>query len=133
MIGAIKTALSGLMAQGTKLATTSSNIANAFTAGSVEDEANAPYAAKNTQFSSVNDGKGVAATVVNKDPAFVPSYDPDSPFANEEGIIGAPNVSLDQEVVALKEAELAYKANLKTIETASEMQDELLDSFDKDV
>lgn len=133
MIDAIKTAISGLLAQKTRASTASSNIANATTTGTLDQNngLQAPYTPVETQFTADKDG-GVRASVANRDPAFVPSYAPNSPFADENGIIGAPNVSLDQEIVTLKQAEIAYKANLKTIEIASEMEDALLDSFDKD-
>jgi flagellar basal-body rod protein FlgC len=133
MISAIQTALSGLLSQGSKVATAASNIANVSTTGSLDKNSNqrAPYTPVDAQFSSQENG-GVSTTVVNRDPAFIPSYAPNSPFADENGIIGAPNISLDQEIVSLKQAETAYKANLKTIEIASEMEDALLNSFDRD-
>lgn len=131
MIDAIRTALSGLVAAGTKAATAASNIANAHTTGAVSG-GKAPY----TPVDAVNtatEGGGVQANVVPRRPAFVPSYDPSSPFADAQGLIGAPNVSYEQEIVSLKQAELSYKANIKVIETATELQDELIDAFDEKV
>ena len=40
---------------------------------------------------------------------------------------------LGQELVNLKVAETSYRANLATIRTVSEMEDELLHTFDKKV
>ena len=70
--------------------------------------------------------------VLNRDPAFVPSFSPDSPFADEQGLVNAPNVSLDEEMVNLKIAEHAYKANAQVIKTSSEMQDALRDALNSD-
>lgn len=135
MIDSIRTALSGLLSAGTKAATAAGNIANANTTGAADGGASgrkAPY----TPVDAVNTsaaGGGVQANVVPRQPAFVPAYDPSSPFANADGIIGAPNVSYEQEIVSLKQAELSYKANLKVIETATDMQDALIDAFDEKV
>jgi flagellar basal-body rod protein FlgC len=76
-------------------------------------------------------GQGVRADFVQKDPPFVPAYDPDSPFANADGIIGVPNVNLAEEAVNVSLAKTAYKANLATIKTVDEMQDDLLRILDK--
>lgn len=132
MISAIKTALSGLLAQGQKAAGSASNIANASSTGRLDGESPAPYTPVDTQFSS-QEGGGVAAHTTPRQTPFVPSYAPDSPLANEEGYIGAPNVNLAEDIVNLKQAALAYKANIKTIEIASDMQDELLDAIDKNI
>lgn len=135
MISAIQTALSGLLAASKKVETGASNIANINTTGSLEDPDNAPYTPVTTVQKALADesgqGLGVKADVVAKNNPFTPVYSPDSPFANEEGIIGAPNVDLAEEAVNLKIAGFAYKASLSVIKTASAMEDELLRSFDK--
>ena len=41
--------------------------------------------------------------------------------------------NLAEDMVALKTAEISAKANLKTLETAAEMQEELLNSLDIEV
>lgn len=132
MIDAINTAISGLLAQGQKAANSASNIANAQSTGRLDGETPAPYKAIDTQFTT-QEGGGVNAQSLPRQNAFTPSYAPNSPFANEDGYIGAPNVSLEEEIVNLKQAELAYKANIKTVQIANEMQEELLNSIDKDV
>lgn len=131
MINAISIALSGLTAATNKLNATASNIANITTAGSLEEGGQAPYDALTTQQTTLDNG-GVKSEVVSAGRPFVPAYDPDSPFANEEGLIGAPNVDLAEEAVNLGLAEIAYKANIGTLKTAEEMSDELLRIFDED-
>ncbi len=126
----IQTSLSGLIASTKKLDAVSSNIANARTDGSLTDPNNAPYNAVKTQQTSLN--AGVKAEITPKTPPFVPSYAPNSPFADENGLIGAPNVDLTEELVISKEAEFAYKSNAALLKTTLEMQDALLKAIDRD-
>ncbi len=134
MINAIQTALSGLNAASKKIEAGASNIANLTTAGSLDDPDNAPYSAVTTIQENVTDsegnGIGVKSGIIPKDTPFVPAYSPDSPFANADGLVGVPNVNLAEEAVNISIAEATYKANLKVIETASELSDELLGIFD---
>jgi len=130
MVNSIQTSLSGLMASGKKVAVASSNIANARTTGSLSDAENAPYSALQTQ--NVAENGGVRAQVTEKTPPFVPAFDPDSPFADADGIIGAPNVNLGEELVITKEAEFAYKANAQLIKTDGELFDTLINALDTD-
>lgn len=137
MINAIQTALSGLLAASRRVEASASNIANQLTAGSLEDPDNAPYTPLTVQQESLKgtDGQsfGVKSEFAPKNPAFIPAYDPDSPFANEDGIIGLPNVDLAEEAVNLSIARAGYKASLAVVKTADEMQDDLLRTFDKRV
>ena len=130
MIGAISTALSGLFAASKRVEASASNIANVSSAGALDEkDGRAPYSALTT-VQKASEGGGVQAENIPKDPGFVPAYAPDSPFANEDGLIGVPNTDLAEDAVNLKLAETAYKANLATIKTAGEMNDELLRILD---
>lgn len=134
MIGAIQTALSGLVAATKKVEAGASNIANLQTTGSLDDPGNAPYTplttAQKTLSAADGSGLGVQSEFIAKRDPFTPAYDPDSPFANEDGLIGVPNVNLAEEAINLNMAATAYKANLAVIKTTTEMQDELLRTFD---
>lgn len=130
MIKAIGIALSGLDNASKRLSATASNIANASTVGSANGEGQAPYSPV-TSIQKTNEAGGVNTTIVPSGKPFVPSYDPDSPFADENGIIGAPDVNLATEAINSIVAELSYKANIEVIKTAEDMGDELLDIFDK--
>ncbi len=134
MIQAIQTALSGLTAAGRKAEAAASNIANMQTTGSLTDPAQPPYTPIATQQTAVTDGQGnpqgVQSTFVPRSQPFVPGYEPGSPLADENGLVGVPNVNLAEEAVNLKLAALTYKASAQTIEVASEMQEELLNMFD---
>ncbi len=99
MINAISIALSGLDSASTRLNASASNIANAFTEN---------YTPVDT--TSTADASGGVQTTITNRPA---------PFEND----------LTTEIVDLKVAELAYKANLQTIEVAGDLFDELIDTF----
>lgn len=133
MIGAISTALTGLFAASKRVEASANNVANASSAGSLDPaHPRQPYQALTT-VQTANESGGTSATNIPKKPGFVNAYAPDSPFANEEGLVGAPNVDLTEEAVNLKIAEITYKANASVIRTASEMSDELLNMFDERV
>ena len=137
MINTINIALSGLAAATKKLEASASNIANLQTVGSLEEGSQAPYSALTTHQTAQTDGEGngvgVSSEIVPKGQPFVPAFDPDSPFANEEGIIGVPNVDLAEEAVNLNIAELTFKANVATLNTAQELSDEIFRIFDEKV
>lgn len=132
MVSSINIGISGLQAATARLNASAANIANFTTSGSLTDPDNAPYTPQDVTYQSQGDG-GVLANTVSRDPAFVPAFDADSPFADENGFIGVPNISLSSEIVNLKLAELSYKANIQTIETSSDLFEELLDTFDERV
>ena len=121
------------MAASKKAQVSSNNIANASTTGSLDpSKGPKPYEAQQTVTTSVAGG-GVSAASVSRQPGFVPSYEPDSPFADESSMVGAPNVNLEEEMINLKVAEQAYKANAQTIRVAKDMSEELLNALDKKV
>ena len=134
MINAISISLSGLEAATKKVNAAASNVANLQTVGSLEEGEQAPYTPLGTQQTAVTDtsgnGLGVRTDYVAKDQPFVPTYDPDSPFANEDGVIGVPNIDLAEEAVNQTLAKLQYKASAATLRTASELSDELFSIFD---
>jgi flagellar basal-body rod protein FlgC len=130
MFGAIGTALSGLRAAATKVAASADNIANMDTTGALTGNP-APYAPVQTEQQALTNG-GVSATNVAR-PGFVPAYDPQSPFANTDGLVGVPKVDLANEIVNLDIAKTAYKANAKVMQAASDMQNDLLKIFDRKV
>lgn len=136
MVNTISIALAGLQAASKKIEASASNIANVSTSGALDPaDGPAPYSALTTQQQTVTDpngnGIGVEAQNIPKDPGFVPAFDPNSPFANEDGVIGVPNVDLAEEAVNLKIAEASYKASLAALETAQELSDELFRAVDE--
>lgn len=133
MIGAISTALTGLLAATQRVGASASNIANLGSAGSLDPQsANQPYQAVTT-VQTANAGGGVTSNVVPKKPGIVNAYAPDSPFANADGLVGTPDVDLAEEAVNMKLAEISYKANISVIKTTEDMTEELLNTVDKKV
>ncbi len=129
MTNAIGIALSGLNSATQRLNASASNIANAFTSGSLEEGGQAPYTPLDTT-SKADAAGGVQTQIIPRNNPVAVAYDPNSPHANAEGFVGGPNVDLAEEAVNLKLAELSYKANLNTIKVAGEIFDELLDAVD---
>jgi len=134
MTSAISIALSGLTSSTQKLNASAANIANLTTTGSLEEGGQAPYSVLTTKSSAITlgngEGAGVTTQLIPKDTPFVPAFSPDSPFADENGVIGVPNVNLAEEIVNINLAELQFKANLKVIETAQELDKELFRILD---
>ncbi len=128
----ISTALSGLNAASTQLSVSAENIANARSEGSLAETESQAYYAKDVNSKTLSNGS-VTADIVERSPAFVPSFSPNSPFANEDGLIGTPNINLDEELILSKQAEFAYKANAQLISTSLELQDEIIRAINKNV
>lgn len=136
MINTISIALSGLEAASKRLQASASNIANLQTVGSISGGADAPYTpqtvVQNAQTDEDGNVQGVQSEIQGRQNPFVPAFDPDSPFADENGIIGVPNINLAEEAVNSRLAEITFKANIATIKTAEELSDELFRIFDED-
>lgn len=126
MLNAIGIALSGLQAASRRVEASAANIAHMQTAD--YEPLTTAQAAQND---SSGNGQGVSSRNIPKTQPFTPSYDPDSPFAGNEGYVNMPNVDLAEEAVNMTLAETAYKANIAVIKTAQEMTDEMLKTFDE--
>lgn len=130
MINPLSTSISGLMAASKKASVAATNIANADSVGSIDPSSpHQAYSAKTTE--NVSSAAGSVQTIVlNRNPPFVPSYEPDSPFAGTDGMVNSPNVNLDEELINTKIAENSYKANLVALKAGIQMQDVLQDALD---
>ncbi len=95
MIGAISTALSGLVTASKQVERSAENIAN------------------------------VSTAVSN------PAVTTDTTLTNGDAVITGSDVNLIEEAVNLKTAELAYKANIKVLEAAQDLSDELINALDR--
>ena len=134
-------ATSGLSASSLRLEVTASNIANALTtgplpatsgsnasgAGNSNFSAYVPLQVNQVDQTSGSTPGGTAATVSTVSPSFVPQYDPNSPFANQDGLIAAPNVDLSTQFVQLLTAKYSYAANAKVIQAYDNTTKSLLD------
>jgi flagellar basal-body rod protein FlgC len=127
MINAVPIALSGLTAATTRLGGVAGNLANQRSAGPLQPKEGAPPAYEpvvTVQQSAP--GGGATAAYRPAAPATVPSYEPDSPLADEDGLVAEPNVDPAREMTEMLAARQSYEANLRTVRTATEMQDSLL-------
>ena len=138
---AIGTALSGLQASMMRLNASASNVANIESTGPVPPVSPAQpipprqqpnqasvYQAIRAQQSDVKGG-GTIATYKPVSPSYRLRPDPTSPHANAQGLVGAPNVDLAGELTEQLSAQLAFKANLKVIETANRLHDSMFERW----
>jgi flagellar basal-body rod protein FlgC len=129
MISAISIAASGLAAAGLRLGVSAANVANALDTGPLPGTATAyPPAYVPQQVDQVDTaGGGTTATTQPVSPSYVPSFDPNAPYANQNGLVAAPNVDLANEVVQQILASITYTANAKVMKVAAQMTGTLLD------
>ncbi len=129
MINPLSVPLSGLMSASKKANIAASNIANADVTGSTDsNDARQAYKAQVTQDLSLTGG-GIQTVSLDRNPPFVPSYAPDSPFADSDGMVNTPNVNLDEELINLKIADNAYKSNLTALKTEISMHETLQEAL----
>jgi flagellar basal-body rod protein FlgC len=140
-------ATSGLSAASLRLNVTASNIANALDTGplpatgrsgtsggvgSSSNNSNLPAAYVPLQVNQVDQSSGsspggTSATVSTVSPSFVPQFDPSSPFANQDGLVAAPNIDLASQFIQLLTAKYDFAANAKVIQAYSDTTKSLLD------
>jgi flagellar basal-body rod protein FlgC len=124
---AISNALSGLHAASKRIAGVASNIANAGDVGKLAPGPGdtPPYQPVDTVQTSAPSG-GTEASYRPSSPGNRPAYSPDSPLADENGLVAEPAVDVASQMIDLIDAREAYKANLKMIQIADQMQRSLL-------
>jgi flagellar basal-body rod protein FlgC len=128
-------ALSGLNAASQRLQVSASNVANLDSTGALPDPKTgatgtpAPYQPLQVSQQSLVSG-GTVATVTPSTPAFTAQYSPDSPYADKNGLVGAPNVDLATEAVNQITAINAYRANLRVIQVADDLDRETINALD---
>lgn len=70
---------------------------------------------------------GTAATVSAVSPSFTAEFDPSAPFANQDGLVAAPNVDIASEFAQLTIAKYSFIASAKVIQAYTETMDSLLE------
>jgi flagellar basal-body rod protein FlgC len=139
-------ATSGLSAASLRLEVTASNIANALTTGPLPASGGSnasggtANSSNNSNFSayvplqvnqvdqtSGSTPGGTTAVVSTVSPSFVPQFDPSSPFANQDGLVAAPNVDLASQFIQLLTAKYDFAANAKVIQAYDNTTKSLLD------
>jgi flagellar basal-body rod protein FlgC len=140
-------ATSGLSAASLRLDVAASNIANARDTGplpatsgsgssggtgSPSNAANFPAAYVPLQVNQVDQTSGsvpggTLATVSTVSPSFVVQSDPNAPFANQDGLVAAPNVDLASQFIQVLTAKYDFAANAKVIRAYANTTKSLLD------
>jgi len=130
MTDAISAAVSGLAAASKRIAGVADNLANAGDTSALVPQPGQPpaYQPVDTVQTTTPSG-GTVATYRPVTPASVPSYHPDSPLANDQGLVNTPNVDTAAQLVDLISAKEAYAANLKTVQVSQSLDQSLLKVF----
>lgn len=116
-------ASTGMAAEGVRLNTTASNIANANSVSSSYGEtykARHPVFAAELQRASHEQHKGVGVQVLGVVESQKPlqiEYSPGHPMADENGYIYRPNVSVVEEMADMMSASKAYETNVQVADT----------------
>jgi len=116
-------ASTGMSAEGVRLNTTASNIANANSvSSSYEDtyKARKPVFAAELQRANEDYSKGVGVSVLGVVESAKPlqiEYSPGHPMADQNGYIYKPNVSVVEEMADMMSASKAYETNVQLADT----------------
>ena len=118
-------ALSGMNAAARRLEVSASNVANVMSTGALPNAdgslpAGAPRAYAPLELvQTASAGGGTQTSITTVAPPTTAVSDPQAPFANQNGLVAAPNVDLSQEVVGQIIASYSFAANA-TVMTADD-------------
>ena len=127
-------AVSGMLAASQRLQVSANNVANMRSDGALPDAQGnyapgAPRAYTPQRVDQVDvAGGGTRAIASDVSPSYVASYDPSAPYANQDGMVAAPNVDLADEVVQQLMATYAYAANARVVTSYNQMVKSLFDA-----
>ena len=115
----------GLSAERLRMDTITSNMANASTTRSAENDGN-PYTRRIAVFQEALDSAGnmagVKAVKIEKDKsAYRKEYNPNHPDADEDGYVTMPNVNVLNEMADMMVAKRSYEANADTLNALKSM------------
>jgi flagellar basal-body rod protein FlgC len=126
---------SGMAAQTLRLNATASNIANAESvAKNPEDTYRARYpvfeASVIDRLNSSDESASSAAVrvpgIIESDKPLTLRYEPDHPYANEEGYVTYPNVSVVEEMANMISASRSFQINVEVMNTAKTLAERVL-------
>jgi flagellar basal-body rod protein FlgC len=126
-------ATSGLQAASRRLEVSASNVANSRTTGALPNSdgslpAGAPKAYDALELVQTDTASGgTQTTIATASPATTPSYDPSAPFANDKGLVAAPNVDLAREMISQLVAKYSFAANARVLKAGDEMTRTVVD------
>jgi flagellar basal-body rod protein FlgC len=127
-------AVSGMNAAARRLEVSASNVANVMTTGALPAAngtvaAGAPQAYQAlvlNETASANGGTQTSVTAAA--PSYVAISDPQAPFANQAGLVAAPNVDISQEAINQMIASYSFTANAGVLKAQDQMTKTLLDT-----
>jgi flagellar basal-body rod protein FlgC len=126
-------ALSGMNAAARRLEVSASNVANVMSTGALPNAdgtvpAGAPRAYAPLELvQTANAGGGTQTAITTITPPTTAVYDPQAPFANQDGLVAAPNVDLAQELIGQLLASYTFTANATVMKADNRMTGALLD------
>lgn len=124
-------AVSGLNVASLRLQVSASNVANAVSDGPSPGSIKAaafPSAYAALRVDQIANASGATtATVRTVTPGTVPAYGPTAPYADDQGMVASPNVSLEDEIVQQLLARYSFAANVQVLRTDEQMTTTLLD------
>ena len=125
-------ALSGLNAASRRLQVSASNVANAQSTGALPNAdgtlpAGAPRAyAPLEVVQTASAGGGTQSTAMTVVPSTIAVSDAQAPFANQDGLVAAPNIDITQEMVGQMVASYSFAANAAALTAGDRMTGALL-------
>ena len=126
-------ALSGMNAAARRLEVSASNVANVASTGALPNADGTVPAGAPTAYAplelvqTANADGGTQTTVTTVTPSTTTVSDPQAPFANQNGLVAAPNVDLSQELVSQMIASYSFAANAAVMRAGDRMTKTLLD------
>jgi flagellar basal-body rod protein FlgC len=122
-------ALSGMNAAARRLEVSASNVANVVSTGALPNAdgtvpAGAPQAYAPLELVQTASAGGGTQTTVT--PSTTAISDPQAPFANQDGLVAAPNVDLAQEMISQLIASYTFTANATVMKADDRMTGALL-------
>ena len=130
MNSAFSIAASGMTAATRRLEVAARNVANVRSNGPLpgSDASDFPDAFVPGRVDQVEvAGGGTQAQVSPVTPSHVPAYEPGAPYADANGMVAAPNVDLDGQIVEALVARYAFAFNAKVMRASADMTKSLLD------
>jgi flagellar basal-body rod protein FlgC len=126
-------ALSGMNAAARRLEVSASNVANVASTGALPNADGTVPAGEPTAYAplevvqTANADGGTQTSVTTVTPSTTAVSDPQAPFANQDGLVAAPNVDLSQELVGQMIASYSLAANAMVMTADDRMTKTLLD------
>ena len=128
-------AVSGMNAAARRIEVSASNIANIRSTGALPNADGAVPAGAPRAYvpivlvQTASAGGGTRTTVTAITPSMTAVSDPQAPFANQNGLVAAPNVDLSREIIGQTIASYSFAANAQVLKADNRMTQTLLDTL----